>query len=202
LHLVSFLCELYITMHGSINIGETYLRFSSYAEYTSTIFLRKWPNLYQNTGYHFPDACKLKLILVNQIRLFLSTSLFIRFTTRVFKTSLNITRVCKRNCAKLSNPICTDVSFHVVILTSKIVAMYFICFSIRRLNFVHRRYLKPYMTPKIISRFISKKYWPVYVEVENQCVFSEVETVLCFSRYSQHYCWRFRLSRMLSRVDW
>jgi len=50
LHLIGFLYEIYITMHGSMNIGETYLRFSSYAEYTSTIFLQKWPNLYQDTG--------------------------------------------------------------------------------------------------------------------------------------------------------
>jgi hypothetical protein len=29
--------------------GETYLHFSSYAEYASNTFLRKWLNMYQNT---------------------------------------------------------------------------------------------------------------------------------------------------------
>jgi hypothetical protein len=77
----------------------------------------------------------------------------------------------QRNCGKMSNPICTDVSSLVVILTSNIVAMCFICFSIKRLNFVHRRYLRSHTTLKIIICFIYKKYRPVYFEVENQFAF-------------------------------
>jgi len=56
----------------------------------------------------------------------------------------------QRNCGKLSNPICTYVSFHAVILTNKIVAMCFICFRIKRLSFENRRYLKPSVTLQII----------------------------------------------------